>query len=282
MSIIDGKAVAQRVRAEVKHRAEAFRARQGRPAGLEVIIVGDDPASQVYVKNKEKAAVEASIRGVVHRLPKDTSERALLDLIDRLNADRAVDGILLQLPLPEHLVSRVAIERIDPSKDVDGLHPANAGLLMLDAPGLRPCTPLGCMRLLEETGTDAAGKQAIVIGRSHLVGKPLALMLLARHATVTMAHSRTKNLESLVQQSEIVVAAAGRPNLVRGNWVREGAIVLDVGINRLPNGKLVGDVEFEEAAKRAAWITPVPGGIGPMTIAMLLNNTIDAAEHALG
>ena len=261
--LIDGKALAKEVRAEVKARAEAFRATHNRAPGLDVVLVGDDPASQVYVRNKERAASKAGIAGRVHRLPAETSEADLLALIFELNGADEIDGILVQ---------------VDPAKDVDGLHPFNAGLLMVGREGLRPCTPSGCMRMLQHIGCDPKGKRALVLGRSTLVGKPIALMLLEKHATVTIAHSRTVDLADRVRESDIVVAAVGRPHLVKGDWVKEGAIVIDVGINRLEDGTLTGDVELEGAKERASFITPVPGGVGPMTIAMLLSNTVDAAE----
>ena len=276
--LIDGKALAKEVRAEVKARAGAFKATHNRAPGLDVILVGDDPASEVYVRNKERAAANAGINGRVHRLPAETSEADLLALIFELNGDDDIDGVLVQLPLPDHLHDQTIIDAIDPAKDVDGLHPFNAGLLVVGRKGLRPCTPSGCMRMLESVGCDPNGKRALVLGRSTLVGKPIALMLLEKHATVTIAHSRTKDLADRVRESDIVVAAVGRADLVQGDWIKEGAVVIDVGINRLDDGTLTGDVEFESAAKRASHITPVPGGVGPMTIAMLLSNTVDAAE----
>jgi methylenetetrahydrofolate dehydrogenase (NADP+)/methenyltetrahydrofolate cyclohydrolase len=276
--LIDGKALAKEVRAEVKARAEAFKATHNRAPGLDVVLVGHDPASEVYVRNKERAAANAGIKGRVHRLPAETSEADLLALIFELNGDDEIDGVLVQLPLPDHLHDQTIIDAIDPAKDVDGLHPFNAGLLVVGRKGLRPCTPSGCMRMLESVGCDPNGKRALVLGRSTLVGKPIALMLLEKHATVTIAHSRTKDLADRVRESDIVVAAVGRADLVQGDWIKEGAVVIDVGINRLDDGTLTGDVEFESAAKRASHITPVPGGVGPMTIAMLLSNTVDAAE----
>jgi methylenetetrahydrofolate dehydrogenase (NADP+)/methenyltetrahydrofolate cyclohydrolase len=275
--ILDGKAVATMVREDVSRSAARFAAEHGRAPGLEVVLVGDDPASQVYVRNKEKAAEQAGIRGAVHRLPASTTQAELCRLIRALNDDPSVDGILVQLPLPKGLDELATTDAIDPAKDVDGLHPVSAGFLMSGRPGLRPCTPRGCMRLLEETGIDLAGKHAIVIGRSNLVGKPIGQMLLAASCTVTMAHSRTQDLAAHVARADIVVAAVGRPRLVRGEWIKEGAVVIDVGINRGADGRLVGDVDFEGARARASFITPVPGGVGPMTIAMLLSNTVDAA-----
>lgn len=274
--VLDGKAIATEVRVHVAQEAARFERLHGRRPGLEVVLVGDDPASQVYVRNKERAAEQCGIRGAVHRLPATTSQAELLALIRNLNLDDAVDGILVQLPLPEGLEELPTTDAIDPMKDVDGLTPVSAGHLMSGRPGLRPCTPRGCMRLLEATGMPLAGAEAIVLGRSNLVGKPLAQMLLAANCTVTMAHSRTKDLAAHVRRADIVVAAVGRPKLVRGDWIKEGAVVIDVGINRTEQG-LVGDVDFDAAKERASWITPVPGGVGPMTIAMLLQNTVDAA-----
>lgn len=278
--IIDGKAIAQRVQAEVKARAEEFARRLGRQPGLEVVLVGDDPASHVYVRNKEKTAGLCSIRGKVHRLPADSSQQSVIDLVVRLNRDPSVDGILVQLPLPSHLDSAAVLERLDPAKDVDGLHAMNAGLLASGRPGLRPCTPSGCMRLLAETGCDLKGKRAVVVGRSNLVGKPIAFMLLEQHATVTIAHSRTLDLAAVCREADVLIAAVGKPRLIRGDWIKSGAIVIDVGINRGDDGKLIGDVHFDEARERAAWITPVPGGVGPMTIAKLLENTVPCTWSA--
>ncbi len=276
--LIDGKALAKEVRAEVKTRAEAFSAKHGRAPGLHVVLVGEDPASTVYVRNKERAAGKVGIAGEVHRLPAKTTESDVLALVAKLNAAPGIDGILVQLPLPDHLDDQTIVDAIDPRKDVDGLHPFNAGLLFVGRKGLRPCTPSGCMRMLDYVGCNPKGKRALVLGRSTLVGKPIALMLLEKHATVTVAHSRTEDLADRVGEADIVVAAVGRPNLVKGDWIKEGAVVIDVGINRLDDGSLTGDVDFEGALKRASYITPVPGGVGPMTIAMLLSNTVDAAE----
>jgi methylenetetrahydrofolate dehydrogenase (NADP+)/methenyltetrahydrofolate cyclohydrolase len=279
--IIDGKAVAERVRSEVKARAEAFARRHGRAPALHVVLVGDDPASQVYVRNKELAAHKASIGGMVHRLPASTAQERLLAQVRELNSSPDIDGILVQLPLPKHLDEKAVIDCLDPHKDVDGLHPVNAGLLAVGRPGLRPCTPSGCMRLLDAVGCDPAGRHAVVIGRSILVGKPVALMLLERNATVTIAHSRTPDLPAVVRRAEIVVAAVGRPELVKGDWLQPGAVVIDVGINRRSDGTLVGDVDFQGAMAKAGHVTPVPGGVGPMTIALLLANTVEAAEGRL-
>lgn len=280
-NILDGKSIAKTVRAEVKVRAEAFASTHGRAPCLHVVLVGDDPASQVYVRNKERAAKKASIAGEVHRLPSYTSMARLLGVVGELNQDNGIDGILVQLPLPSGLSDQDVIDVLRPDKDVDGLHPVNAGMLVVGRPALTACTPSGCMRLLQETGTELSGKDALVVGRSTLVGKPIAQLLLKQNCTVTMAHSRTQQLADKVAAADIVVAAVGREQLIKGAWIKEGAIVLDVGINRNADGKLVGDVEFESAKARASFITPVPGGVGPMTIAMLLSNTVDAAERRL-
>ncbi len=279
--LIEGKPIAAKVHAEVETRVREIIERYGRPPGLEVVLVGEDPASQVYVRNKERASLKVGMRGGVHRLPADTSEAVLLELVQRLNADDAVDGILVQLPLPKHIDTDRVIGSIDASKDVDGLTAENAGKLVLGKPALVPCTPFGCMRMLEEIGYDVAGKRAVVVGRSNLVGKPIAQLLLARHATVTIAHSRTRDLAAVVAEADIVVAAVGVRALVKGAWIKPGAVVLDVGINRADDGKLYGDVEFAVAVERASHITPVPGGVGVMTIAMLLLNTANAAAARL-
>jgi methylenetetrahydrofolate dehydrogenase (NADP+)/methenyltetrahydrofolate cyclohydrolase len=276
--LIDGKAVAQKVQDEVTARVAQFVKEHGRAPGLDVVLVGEDPASVVYTRNKERTSQKVGMRGTLHRLPADASQATVLALVDKLNRDPNVDGILVQMPLPAHIDSEAVIATIDPKKDVDGLTPISTGLLALGKPGLVPCTPFGCMRLLEEIGCDPKGKRAVVVGRSVLVGKPIAQLLLAKHATVTIAHSRTTDLGKVVAEGDIVVAAVGKEALVKGAWIKPGAVVLDVGINRGPDGKLRGDVEFEAAKERASWITPVPGGVGPMTIAMLLCNTLDAAN----
>lgn len=277
--ILDGKIIAERVRNEVAVRAAAFAEKAGRKAGLEVVLVGEDAASQVYVASKERATGQLGMHGAVHRLPADVSQRALLDKVAALNAAPEVDGILVQLPLPKGLDGEETVRSIDPAKDVDGLHPYNAGLLVAGGKGLRPCTPSGCLRMLDETGLALAGKRAIVIGRSNLVGKPVALMLLERSCTVTMAHSKTVDLAERVRESDIVIAAVGVPELIKGDWIKPGAVVIDVGVNRIAPKKLVGDVEFSAAKERASWITPVPGGVGLMTVAMLMQNTLEAAER---
>jgi methylenetetrahydrofolate dehydrogenase (NADP+)/methenyltetrahydrofolate cyclohydrolase len=276
--IIDGKAVAARVRAEVAEDVKALRA-DGRTPGLTVVRVGEDPASAVYVRGKRKACEEVGIHSVEHHLPATTSQEDLLALIAHLNSDATVHGILVQLPLPKHIDESSVLDAISPRKDADGFHPVNVGALWLGKPAPRPCTPAGVMRLLDEAKVDLRGKRAIVVGRSHIVGKPMAALLLERHATVTIAHSRTADLAAEVGRADVVVAAVGKAEMVKGGWIKEGAVVIDVGINRQPDGKLVGDVEYAEAAKRAAAITPVPGGVGPMTIAMLLRNTVDLAKR---
>jgi methylenetetrahydrofolate dehydrogenase (NADP+)/methenyltetrahydrofolate cyclohydrolase len=278
---IDGKAVAAAVREEVRARVSILAGR-GMDVGLATVLVGDDPASHVYVGNKQKACGDVGIRSFGHRLPASVSQAELLDLVQALGADAAVHGILVQLPLPRGLDAQAVIEAIPPDKDADGLHPLNQGRLMSGIPGPRPCTPLGVMRLLDEVGVKLEGARAVVVGRSLLVGKPLALLLLERHATVTLCHSRTADLAGEIGRADVVVAAAGQAGLVRGEWIRPGATVIDVGTNRGPDGKLCGDVEFAAARERAAAITPVPGGVGPMTVAMLLVNTVAAAERGAG
>ena len=279
--ILDGKAIAAQLRGEVSVRAAALRARGIAPC-LAVVLVGDDPASAVYVRSKTKAAREAGVDVRDHKLPASTSQAELMALVDALNADALVDGILVQLPLPATLDSDLVIRSVDPAKDVDGLHPQSLGLLAQGRPTLVSCTPKGCMRLLSAANVELTGARAVVIGRSVLVGKPVGLLLANANATVTMCHSRTRDLEGEVRRADIVVAAVGRPEMIRGAWIAEGAVVLDVGINRLGDGRLVGDVEFAAAAERARAITPVPGGVGPMTIACLLENTVDAAVARRG
>ena len=276
--LLDGKQIASEVRAAVAARVAERLAAGRRAPGLAVIQVGEDPASSVYVGSKRRACAEVGFHSEAHDLPVDTSQAELLALIDRLNADPAVDGILVQLPLPDAIDADAIIERIDPAKDVDGFHPYNVGRLALRNPLLRPCTPRGIMTLLGRTGIELAGRDAVVIGQSNIVGRPMALELLHARCTVTVCHSRTADLAGHVGRAEVLVAAVGRPDFVPGTWVREGAVVIDVGINRLPNGRLTGDVEFEAARERADWITPVPGGVGPMTVATLLENTADAAD----
>jgi methylenetetrahydrofolate dehydrogenase (NADP+)/methenyltetrahydrofolate cyclohydrolase len=276
--IIDGKSAAAALRARVAVEVARFRAATGRAPGLAVVLVGDDPASAVYVRSKGKATVEAGMLSFEHNLPAGIGEGKLIDLIEELNTDPAVDGILVQLPLPDHIDANQIITAIDPGKDVDGFHPINAGRLAIGLPGFIPCTPLGCLKLLKAELGNLSGKDAVVIGRSNIVGRPMALELLMARCTVTVCHSATRDLPALVRQGDIVVAAMGKPGFVQGDWIRDGAIVIDVGINRGADGKLVGDVDFAGARERAAWITPVPGGVGPMTIATLLANTLRAAE----
>jgi len=275
--ILDGKAVAVKERQRSAARAADFVSKYGRQPGLAVVKVGEDPASAVYVRNKRKACEECGIASFAHDLPATTTRTELLGLIDRLNNEDRVDGILLQLPLPKGLDSTEIMDTIDPAKDVDGFHPRNTGLLAQKRPGLRPCTPWGVMRLLKEYAIDPTGLRAVVVGASNIVGRPMALELLLARATVTVCHTGTRDLQGEVQRSELVVALVGKPAYIPGIWIRDGAVVIDVGINRLADGKLAGDVEYAPAAERAAWITPVPGGVGPMTIAMLLSNTVDAA-----
>ena len=275
--ILDGKAVAAKERARSAARAADFISKYGRAPGLAVVKVGEDPASAVYVRNKRKACEECGITSFAHDLPVTTTREDLLKLIRALNADDRVDGILLQLPLPKGLDSTEIMDTIDPAKDVDGFHPTNTGLLAQKRPGLRPCTPWGVIRLAQEYKLDLVGLRACVVGASNIVGRPMALELLLARSTVTVCHTGTRDLRGEVERADLVVAAVGKAAYVSGEWIREGAIVFDVGINRGADGKLCGDVEFAAAAQRAAWITPVPGGVGPMTIAMLLSNTVDAA-----
>lgn len=276
--IIDGKAEAARLREQLRERVTEFRAKTGIVPGLATVLVGDDAASATYVRSKHAACAAAGIASVRHDLPSSTTEPELIDVVHRLNERSDVHGILVQLPLPAHLDESRIIETIAPDKDVDGLHPLSQARLVQGRPGLRPCTPLGVMHLIDRTGVDPKGLHAVVVGRSVLVGKPVAFLLLERHATVTICHSRTRDLAVEIGRADILVAAIGRPMLVRGSWVKPGSVVIDVGINRMDDGRLVGDVEFAAAAERAAWITPVPGGVGPMTVAMLLSNTLAAAE----
>ena len=286
--VIDGKAFAAQLRERVGVQAAKFEEQTGRKAGLAVVLVGEDPASQVYVRSKHKATVAANMESFEHRLPADTSDADLLALVERLNNDTAVDGILVQLPLPGHLDEQAVIAAISPDKDVDGFHVINAGRLAVGQTGFVPCTPLGCMMLLADRLGDLSGLEAVVIGRSNIVGKPMAQLLLDANATVTIAHSRTKDLPGVVRRADIVVAAVGRPEMVKGDWLKGGATIIDVGINRLPpepgsdKGRLVGDVDYAAAQNVASAITPVPGGVGPMTIAVLLRNTLVAAHRNEG
>lgn len=277
--ILDGKALADNILLQLKQRVAVRLAAGQRIPALAVILVGDNPASAIYVRNKRRACEIAGVRSVSRDLPAATSQPELLALIDQLNDDPAIDGILVQLPLPSHIETETVIERIHPDKDVDGFHPYNIGRLALRIPVLRPCTPRGIMTLIKTTGDDLKGRHAVIVGASNIVGRPMGLELLLAGCTVTTCHRFTRDLPGFVATAEILVVAVGKPHLVKGEWVREGATVIDVGINRLDDGSICGDVEFEAAAGRAAWITPVPGGVGPMTVATLLENTIDAAER---
>ena len=277
--LLDGKAVAAKVRAEVARRSADFAARHGRRPGLAVVQVGEDPASSVYVRNKRRSSLEAGIESIAHDLATTASEAQILELVHRLNRDPRVDGILVQLPLPKGVNADRVMDAVDPLKDVDGFHPVNTGLLAQKRPRLRPCTPFGVIRLAREYGIDLTGLRATVVGASNIVGRPMALELLLARATVTVCHTGTRDLRAEVERAEVLVAAVGKAGFIPGEWIRPGAAVFDVGINRTPGGALVGDVEFEAAAARAGWITPVPGGLGPMTIAMLLSNAVDAANY---
>jgi len=278
---IDGKATALAIRERIAAEVAAFRERVGRVPGLAVVLVGDDPASAVYVRSKAKATEQAGMQGFEYRLPASVSQEELVALVDELNDNPSVDGILVQLPLPPQIDERVVITRISPDKDVDGFHPVNAGRLAIGLHGFVPCTPLGCLRLLQAELGDLVGKEAVVIGRSNIVGKPMALLLLRESCTVTVAHSKTRDLPGVVRRADIVVAAVGRPKMVTGEWLKSGATVIDVGINRTDDG-IVGDVDYESAAEVAGAITPVPGGVGPMTIAMLIRNTFVSAARREG
>jgi methylenetetrahydrofolate dehydrogenase (NADP+)/methenyltetrahydrofolate cyclohydrolase len=279
--IIDGKKIAEEFRREVRAGTDELERRGLRRPGLAVVMVGDNAASAVYVRNKRRACGETGILSVAHDLPPATTEADLLALIDRLNADPAIDGILVQLPLPAHITSVAVLERIDPLKDVDGFHPYNVGRLAQRMPVSRPCTPYGIILMMEREGLEIRGRNAVILGQSNIVGRPMALELLMKSATITVCHSQTRDLERHVGEAEILVAAVGKAEFVPGRWVRPGAVVIDVGINRLPDGRLVGDVQFEEAAERAGYITPVPGGVGPMTIAALMKNTLESASRRL-
>ncbi len=276
--IIDGKKIAQDIRMEIRDKALELKAKTEIVPGLAVILVGEDPASKIYVGRKEDACKDAGFVSREYRLPADVYESELTDIIGDLNLDNGIHGILVQLPLPGHINPDTIIEAIDPRKDVDGFHPYNIGRLFYGNPYHRACTPMGILELLDRSGVEIEGKEAVIVGRSNIVGKPLALMLLARHATVTVCHTRTKNLAEVTGRAELLISAAGRPEMITGDMVRDGAVVIDVGMNRLGSGKLVGDVAFHEVSEIASYITPVPGGVGPMTIAMLLKNTLNAAH----
>jgi methylenetetrahydrofolate dehydrogenase (NADP+)/methenyltetrahydrofolate cyclohydrolase len=280
--LLDGKAIAQALRDNIKIQVEALKAAGRRPPGLAVVIVGQDPASQIYVRNKHVATEASGMHSVVKVMPETATQAEVMAVVQALNADPAIDGILVQLPVPKHIDSKAVIDAIDVAKDVDGFNPVNIGLLAQRTPRLRPCTPYGCMKMLEHAGIDPKGMDAVVIGQSNIVGRPAALELLMRGATVTICHSQTKDLIGHIQRADLIVAGIGKPEFVKGKWIKPGAIVLDVGINRLPSGKVVGDVEFETAKERASWITPVPGGVGPMTIAMLIQNTLEAYQFREG
>ncbi len=276
--ILDGKAIAAELREDVRKQVEARVAAGGRQPGLAVVLVGADPASTVYVGKKRQACEQLGMHSTAHELPAETTQEQLLALVDELNGRDEIDGILVQLPLPDHIDEQTVIDRISPEKDVDGFHPVNMGRLTLRLPGLRPCTPHGVMTMLEKTGIDLVGKDAVIIGQSNIVGRPMAMELLNARCTITICHSRTQNLAERVKAADVVVAAVGRPGFVPGDWIKPGAIVIDVGINRLESGKLTGDVDFEGAKENAGWITPVPGGVGPMTVATLMANTLEAAR----
>ena len=277
--IIDGNKIAQDIRQAVREEASDLARRTGIVPGLAVVLAGDDPASKVYVGRKAKACAEVGFLSREYKLPADVGEAELLALIRDLNNDRRIHGILVQLPLPKHIVTDKIIAAIDPNKDVDGFHPANVGRLVTGSPLFVPCTPRGIMELIARTGIELSGKDAVVIGRSNIVGKPMALLLLAQNATVTMCHSKTKDLPSVARRADVLIAAIGKPRMITADMVKEGAVVIDVGVNRLENGKLAGDVAFDEVAPKTSYITPVPGGVGPMTIAMLMKNTLDAAKR---
>ena len=280
--IIDGKAISAQIRSEIKQGAEDFAQRHGVRPGLAVIIVGTDPASQVYVRNKKRACDEVGFYSESYELPEQTSQEELIALVDKLNADEKIHGILCQLPLPRHLDENEVILRIDPKKDVDAFHPYNVGKIMIGDYDFLPCTPAGVMALLERSGIEVSGKECVVVGRSNIVGKPQAMLLLHSHGTVTVCHSRTKDLAEVCRRADILVAAIGKADFFKADMVKEGAVVIDVGMNRRADGKLTGDVDFAEVEQKASYITPVPGGVGPMTITMLMQNTLTAAKRALG
>lgn len=280
--IIDGKALAQQIRDRIAKDCADLLAKKGIRPGLAAILVGDDPASHIYVRNKQKACEAAGIYVDEHKLPATTTQADLLRLIEKMNADPKIHGILVQLPLPKQIDSKVILEAVSPSKDADGFHPYNFGRLVEGSPVFEACTPKGVIKMIESTGVTIEGKRAVVLGRSNIVGKPAALMLLQRNATITVCHSKTKDLPAVCREADILVVAIGKARFVTAEMVREGAMVIDVGTNRLPDGKLVGDVDYEAVSQKAGWITPVPGGVGPMTIAMLLDNTLESAQRAAG
>jgi methylenetetrahydrofolate dehydrogenase (NADP+)/methenyltetrahydrofolate cyclohydrolase len=279
--IIDGNKIAQEIRHEVRKQALALKEKTGIVPGLAVVLVGEDNASKVYVARKARACAEAGFLSREFKLPADTSEAKLLSIINELNADKLIHGILVQLPLPKHIHTDKIIAAIDYQKDVDGFHPYNVGGLVSGNPLFVPCTPRGIMELISRSGIELSGKEAVVVGRSNIVGKPMALLLLTQHATVTICHSRTKDLPAVTRRADVLIAAVGKTEMIKANMIKEGAVVIDVGVNRLENGKLAGDVDFDEVAAKASFITPVPGGVGPMTIAMLMKNTLDAARRLI-
>ncbi len=281
-NLIDGKAVSAQVKEQVRIEAEQLREEHGIQVGLAVVIVGDDPASRVYVNNKKKACEAVGFRSFEYALPAETTQEELLDLVDTLNKDEKVNGILVQLPVPKHIDDKAIINAIAPEKDVDAFHPENVGKIMIGDYAFLPCTPAGVMELIDATGVEVSGKKCVVIGRSNIVGKPMAMLLLHRSGTVTICHSRTQDLAAVTREADILVASVGKANFVTADMVKEGAVVIDVGINRLENGKLCGDVDFAAVEPKASWITPVPGGVGPMTIAMLMKNTLTAAKAQNG
>ncbi|KAF0219180.1 MAG: methylenetetrahydrofolate dehydrogenase (NADP+) / methenyltetrahydrofolate [Geobacteraceae bacterium] len=276
--IIDGKAIAAKIRGEIAVEVNRLEAKGVKP-GLAVVLVGEDPASKVYVSMKEKACQDVGIFSDEYKLPAETPEAELLALIDKLNRDPCIHGILVQLPLPKHIDTEKVLEAISPHKDVDGFHPYNVGRLVVGKPLFQPCTPYGVMVMMKEAGVELAGKEVVVVGRSNIVGKPVAFMCLQQHATVTLCHSKTRDLAEKVRMADVLIAAVGQPEMIKGEWIKEGAVVIDVGVNRVGEKKLVGDVEFEKASLRASAITPVPGGVGPMTITMLLYNTVESAKR---
>jgi methylenetetrahydrofolate dehydrogenase (NADP+)/methenyltetrahydrofolate cyclohydrolase len=277
--IIDGKTIAKKIRTEIGEEVKDLHKKKGVIPGLAVVLVGDNPASQIYVKMKAKACNEAGINSIEQRFSSDVSNEELFTTIDKLNKDPSVNGILIQLPLPDNLDTDALLKAVSPAKDVDGFHPFNMGLLLSGKPSFVPCTPFGIMKMLETIGVNPQGKDAVIVGRSNIVGKPTALLLLHKHATITLCHSRTSDIAGKVSTADILIAAIGRPEMIKGDWIKDGAVVIDVGINRLDDGTLVGDVDFKGASKSASFITPVPGGVGPMTIAMLLQNTLKAAKE---
>lgn len=279
--ILDGKAVSQRVKNALKEETEKFVEKYGIKPGLAVVIVGDDPASRVYVNSKKKACAEIGYYSEEHALPESTTEDELLSLVEKLNGDEKIHGILVQLPLPKHIDEEKIINAVNPKKDVDAFHPVNVGKIMIGNFDFLPCTPAGVMELINDAGIDLTGKNCVVVGRSNIVGKPQAMLLLHKNATVTICHSKTKNIKEITKNADVLVAAVGRAQMFDGDYIKDGAVVIDVGMNRLENKKLVGDVDFESAEKKASYITPVPGGVGPMTIAMLMKNTLTAAKNAV-